>query len=158
TRLRVPDDYPGAQPTDATRNRELPALDLIAERFEFRGKQLGRVEIKAQRAGADWRVDRLELITPEATVSRRGLWRTAPAATWINSDLKASAAAKSLNRLGYGEVLAGGNAAMQGALYWQGDPTSIDYASLSGEVQLQAFKGQFVKIDPGIGKLISLMS
>src|SRR5258707_873854 len=51
TQARIPDDYPGAKPDDAGRSKELPALDLIAERFTFRDKRLGHVELKAQRAG-----------------------------------------------------------------------------------------------------------
>jgi uncharacterized protein YhdP len=47
---------------------------------------------------------------------------------------------------------------MQAALSWAGDPIAIDYPSLSGDLQLQAEDGRFVEIDPGIGKLLSVMS
>src|SRR4051794_41853062 len=47
---------------------------------------------------------------------------------------------------------------MQATLNWNGDPLLIDYPSLSGSLQLQAEDGQFLEIDPGIGKLVSLMS
>ena len=47
---------------------------------------------------------------------------------------------------------------MQGALGWAGDPTAPDYPSLTGQVQMQADDGQFLEIEPGIGKLVSLMS
>jgi uncharacterized protein YhdP len=47
---------------------------------------------------------------------------------------------------------------MQAQVSWNGDPNAIDYPTLSGDVQLQAEEGQFLKIDPGLGKLISLMS
>ena len=41
---------------------------------------------------------------------------------------------------------------------WQGEPLGFDGASLSGELRLLAEDGQFLEIEPGIGKLISLMS
>jgi uncharacterized protein YhdP len=47
---------------------------------------------------------------------------------------------------------------MQGSLAWQGDPASVDFASLAGDVQMQAEDGQFLEIEPGLGKLIGLMS
>jgi uncharacterized protein YhdP len=47
---------------------------------------------------------------------------------------------------------------MQADLTWTGDPSAIDYPTLSGEIQLQAYDGQFLEVDPGLGKLISLMS
>ena len=52
----------------------------------------------------------------------------------------------------------GGRAHLQGMLTWNGEPTAIDYASLSGDVQMQAEDGQFLEVDPGLGKLISLMN
>ncbi len=159
TQARIPDDYPGAKPDDAGRSKELPALDLIAERFTFRDKRLGHVELKAQRAGDEWRVEKIAMENPEASISGEGLWRTAPSSmTSLTFKIEASDASKFLDRLGYPNLLLGGKARMQGAVSWSGDPEAIDYPSLSGEVQLQAEDGQFLEIDPGIGKLISLMS
>src|SRR5207244_2134692 len=43
--FRMPDEYPGAQAREAPEPKNLPAMDLVAERFTFRGKQLGHVEI-----------------------------------------------------------------------------------------------------------------
>ncbi len=159
TELRQPEDSPGTKPEEPGRSKELPAIDLIAERFTFRDKQFGHVELQAQRAGEDWRVDKVAMINPEASISGNGLWRTAaPSSTSFNFDLDASDSGKLLERLGYPNLVQGGKAKMQGTASWSGDPTSIDYPSLAGEVQLQAENGQFLKIDPGLGKLISLMS
>jgi uncharacterized protein YhdP len=41
---------------------------------------------------------------------------------------------------------------------WQGELAAFDYPSLSGDLKLSAEDGQFLEIDPGIGKLISLMN
>ena len=49
--LTVPAE--GTKPRSAAQPSELPALDLVAEDFTFRGKQLGRVELVASRAGED---------------------------------------------------------------------------------------------------------
>jgi uncharacterized protein (TIGR02099 family) len=159
TQLRVPADYPDAKPDAPGRSKELPALDLIAERFSYRDKQFGRFEIKAQRAGEDWRVDKLAMVNPEASLSAKGVWRTAaPSTTHVEFEITASDAGGFLARLGYPALVLGGKARMQGAVSWNGDPPAVDYPTLSGEVQLQAEDGQFLEIDPGIGKLISLMS
>jgi len=159
--LRVPEDYPGA-PTVAERSkdRQPPALDLIAERFIYQDKNFGRVEIKAERVGEEWRVGKLAMANPEAKLNGTLVWRpAAPARTSVDFDLEASDAGGFLVRLGYPGLVLGGKARMQAAVSWNGDPNAIDYSSLSGEVQLQADDGQFLKVDPGgIGKLISLMS
>src|SRR4051812_48928940 len=57
-RLSIPADAPGTRSPAAGAQPDLPAVDLVAEEFVFRGKQLGRVEVLAQRAGTDWRGDK----------------------------------------------------------------------------------------------------
>jgi uncharacterized protein (TIGR02099 family) len=159
TRLRVPDDYPGVKPQDASRTKDWPSLDLIAERFVYKGKELGRIELAAQREGADWRIDKIALANAEASVSGKGVWRTGDAPqTSVTLDLDARDAGGALARAGYPGLVRGGKAKMHAALTWAGEPQAIDYPSLSGSLQLQAEDGQFLEIEPGIGKLISLMS
>ena len=48
---------------------------------------------------------------------------------------------------------------MNGRIGWQGSPAALDYATLSGDMALEANKGQFLKLDPGAaGKLLGLIS
>lgn len=160
TDFTIPADYPGAKPGDgASRTRELPSVDLVAERFTYKDKQLGRIEVVAQRAQDDWRIDRLALVNPEASVSGKGLWRTAPSSsTSLALELESSDGGQFLARLGYPGLVRGARSKMQASLRWSGDPVAIDYPSLSGTVQLQSQDGQFLEIEPGLGKLVSLMS
>jgi len=138
---------------------DLPAVDLIAERFNYRGRQLGRVEVIAKPEGANWRIDKITNVNPEAALAARGLWVTgANSRTSIDFTLAVNDAGKYLDRVGTPDSLKGGTAKLTGALAWAGDPLNIDYASLSGDVSLLAENGQFLEIEPGIGKLVSLMS
>lgn len=143
----------------APRPGELPALDLVAERFDLRGKQLGRVELAGQPDGPDWRIDRLAVLNPDATVLATGRWRDgARPASELEFTLDAADAGRFLARVGYPGMVAGGTAHLGGAVRWQGEPTALDYASLGGEVRLKAEEGEFLEIEPGLGKLISLMN
>jgi uncharacterized protein YhdP len=45
-----------------------------------------------------------------------------------------------------------------GGLQWNGPLTSIHYPSLSGQMTVDAEKGQFNKLEPGVGKLLGLIS
>ncbi|MBV8032275.1 MAG: TIGR02099 family protein [Betaproteobacteria bacterium] len=164
THFRIPDSYPGANPDDEPSHaKELPAVDLVAERFTMRDKQLGRIEVLANRAESGWRIEKLALINTEASVSGRGLWRPAEGKsgvpqTSLQLNLESSDGGKLLERLGYAGLVRGTTAKMQASIGWAGDPVAIDYPTLSGTVQLQAEDGQFLEIEPGIGKLVSLMS
>ena len=158
-RLTIPADAPGTKPAATPpRPSELPAIDLVAEDFVFRGKPLGRVELLAQPAGADWRIDAARMSNSHASFEGSGVWRAEPSRTALKFDLNAGDAGAFLGRAGHPDLVKGGKARLQGALEWQGDPGSLDFASLSGELRLNAENGQFLEVEPGLGKLISLMS
>jgi uncharacterized protein (TIGR02099 family) len=151
-----PEDAPGAKQGGSG---ELPAVDVIAERFNYRGKQLGRVEVIAQPEGANWRIEKIANVNPEAALSAQGLWVTgAKSRTSIDFTLNVSDVGKYLERIGTPNSVKGGLAKLSGPLSWAGDPLNIDYPTLSGDIALHAENGQFLEIEPGIGKLVSLMS
>jgi uncharacterized protein (TIGR02099 family) len=156
-RFDVPENTPGAEP--ARPARDLPDLDLVAEDFGYHGRRLGRVEMFANHEGTDWQVDRLAMKNTDGSLTGKALWHTAPvSATTLSFEMESGDAGRFLERLGYPNLVRGGKASAKGALAWNGEPMSIDYASLSGTLQLHAEQGQFLKIEPGIGKLISLIS
>ncbi|CAM9725618.1 unnamed protein product [Phaeothamnion confervicola] len=151
-----PPDTPGAKPGGSG---ELPAVDLVAERFNYRGKQLGRVEVVAQPEGRNWRIEKIANVNPEAALVAKGLWITGDKSrTSIDFTLGVNDGGKYLDRVGTPDSVKGGTAKLAGALTWSGDPLNIHYPSLAGEMSFEADNGQFLEIEPGIGKLVSLMS
>jgi uncharacterized protein YhdP len=63
----------------------VPALDVVIDDFELRGKKLGRVELEAVNRGVasgdaprEWRMTKLKLVTPEAQLNGSGLWTAPP--------------------------------------------------------------------------------
>src|SRR5262245_26568829 len=161
-RFTVPADTPAqaalGKPRAVARPSDFPALDLIADEFTFRGKPLGRVELIASRVGENWRIDSATMINPDASLSGAGMWYASPSRTEIQFDLETGNAGSFLERVGQPGMVKGGRTRMKGVLAWQGDPVTLDFPTLSGEVQMQAEDGQFLEIEPGLGKLIGLMS
>lgn len=163
--LTIPAPSPATlqAPTTVTRERrqlDLPALDITAEQFSLGGKTLGSLQVAATPQGADWRIEQLTIVNPESTFALDGLWEgwLASPRTRVNIRLDARDAGKLLERLGYPGGLKRGTAKIEGALTWRGTPYEIDYPSLSGNLVLDAAKGQFDKIDAGVGKLLGVMS
>jgi len=154
----VPADTPGVKPRPTARPGDLPELDLVVDEFTFRGKRLGRAELIARRAGKDWRIDSASMINPDASLTGSGIWRAEPSRTEVQFDLEAGDAGSFLARVGQPGMVKGGRARMQGSLAWEGDPATLDFPTLNGEVQMQVENGQFLEIEPGLGKLIGLMS
>jgi len=155
--LSVPAATPASGANPPTSPSDLPALDIAVESFNLRGKELGRLELLAVPEGPDWRIDKLALASEDATLDAKGRWRGG-LATDLDFSLHASDAGKFLGRVGYPNAVLGGKAELAGSLSWSAEPSHIDYPSLTGELRLTAEDGQFLEIDPGFGKLISLMN
>ncbi|MGZ8264673.1 MAG: YhdP family protein, partial [Burkholderiales bacterium] len=49
-------------------------------------------------------------------------------------------------------------AKIEGQLSWSGSPLEFDYPTLAGQLVVDASNGQFVKLEPGLGKLLGVLS
>ena len=157
TRFTLPEESPNAKPAETA--KDLPAVDIVADNFTHRGRRLGRVEVQARHEGRDWRIDKLAVTNADAALSGSGLWKQGDASrTTLNFKLDVVDVGKFLERMGYGEHLKGGRGVLEGGLNWGGDPVSMDYATLNGALNMKVEDGQFLEIEPGVGKLVSLMS
>jgi uncharacterized protein (TIGR02099 family) len=162
----------------------IPALDIVVEDFELRGKHLGRVEVEAinRSAGAlgresgvrEWRLNKFNLIMPEAVLTASGNWaslstpggagapaiRSAPARrrTVMNFKLDMADGGELLSRLGMKGVIRKGRGKLEGQVAWLGSPITLDYPSMTGAFTVNVESGQFLKADPGIAKLLGVLS
>jgi uncharacterized protein (TIGR02099 family) len=142
----------------------IPALDIVAERFELFNKQFGRLELAASNAqalaGREWRIDRLALANPDGQLKATGRWvtRDGKSNTGLNFTLDIRDAGRLLDRLGFPETLRHGKGQLAGDISWSGLPYALDIPSLSGQIQMNVEDGQFLKQDPGAAKLLGVLS
>lgn len=160
-RLELPDpQLPGPDAQDVF--NELPALDIVAENVIRSGRNLGRLAVIAVNEGSDWRIQRCDLRAPEGSIVAQGSWRPRdalrPERTAVSFKVETSDAGKYLERFGYVDAVARGAGTLEGDLAWNGPPHGIDYASLGGSIRLGAGKGQFLQVEPGISRLLGLLS
>lgn len=145
--------------SEASKERELPALDIVAEQFVRKGRALGRLELAATPESGAWRIERLRLANDDGTFRLEGRWRPgADSRTQASVRVETSDVGKFLARLGYSEGVRGGTAKLEGALSWAGAPYELDFSTLSGNLVLDAAKGQFLKVEPGVAKLLGILS
>jgi uncharacterized protein (TIGR02099 family) len=152
--------------------RSVPALDIAVEDFVLSNRRLGRVEVQAVNRGgtgrmAEWRLNRLELTTPEARLSATGNWAPVDAQLPVASQVRRTAldlrldiddSGKLLERFGRYGLVRGGKGRIEGKLNWQGSPMALDYPSLGGQLNADFERGQFLKVEPGAAKLLSVLS
>ncbi|MCV2353561.1 TIGR02099 family protein [Paucibacter sp. B2R-40] len=142
----------------------VPDLDIVVDDFELRGKRLGRLEIEAQASGPahDWRLSKLQLKAPDAVLNATGQWLNEPGRalrrTQLDWKLELLDAGDMLERLGQGRVLRGGKGHLTGQLGWAGEPLAPDFASMNGQLHVQLESGQFLNVEPGVGRLMGVLS
>lgn len=160
--LTIPDAAPAklGVPVEAVKETELPALDVVVENLSVKQKKLGKFELLAVQSGDNWRIDKMHISNPDGSLQMSGMWqgwRRKPR-TYANLHLDVQDMGKLLTRLGYPQAVKRGTAKLDGQLFWNGSPHEIDYPSLAGNLKLEAGDGQFLKIEPGAGKLLGLLS
>lgn len=148
-----------SEPSEPTKT--LPAIDFVADDFLLGARRFGRVEVQARNEAGIWQLQRIQSTTPESTLNGSGQWQHIGGKnrTQLAFKLNSSDVGKLLDRMSYPETVRAGKAQLEGKIGWNGTPVDLDYASLSGDMKLEASKGQFVKLDPGAtGKLLGLIS
>jgi uncharacterized protein (TIGR02099 family) len=165
----------------------LPALDIAIEQFEWRGLPLGRLEVEAVNRlvpmpGAaplpEWRMTKFRITTQEAQLNATGNWAVMGAQSSVRRpvpppgaptvrprprsafgftlDLQNSGAL--LTRLGLPQTIRGGKGKLTGQVTWLGAPMEPDPLTMNGDINVQISEGQFLKVEPGMAKLLGVLS
>lgn len=151
----------------------IPALDIQVDDFVLNDLRLGaltlravnqsREEVQAQPNKArEWRLEEMKLENPESTTQAKGVWRYTPGLVNQHTDIELTQTVRDagglLNRLGMEDVFKGGEGTLTGRLRWDDAPMDLDTATLGGQFKLISKKGQFLKADPGVAKLLGVLS
>ncbi len=149
----------------------LPAVDLGIDELLWQGKSLGKLELVAANRGdgsrespREWRISKLALTLPEAQLSAVGNW--APGATGtlgarrtaLSFALDIQDSGRLLDRMGFVGTVRSGSGQLKGQLGWAGPPTEVNWPSLNGTLRLDLDKGQFLHAEPGVARLLGVLS
>jgi uncharacterized protein YhdP len=161
----------------------IPALDVVVDELDLGGKALGRLEVEAINRAVinvgdipvrEWRLSKFNLTVPEAKFTGNGNWarlnaqggvetaveRALPGRrrTVLNFKLEVSDGGALLTRFGMTGVVRQASGKFEGQIAWLGSPLKVDYPSLGGAFTVNVASGQFLKADPGIAKLLGVLS
>ena len=153
----------------------LPALDVTVAQLNLNGRDLGALDLQATNRstgggdGREWRLTRLVLKAPEAQLNATGNWATLGRAvggradagstrTALNFTLEVHDAGALLARFGMADVFKSGKGELKGQLAWLGAPYALHSPSLTGQINLDLANGQFLKAEPGLAKLLGVLS
>lgn len=160
--LNLPSEMsPTNHSSEETLPQDFPSLDVIIDQFTIKNKKLGKLEMLASPQGKNWQIDKLNLILPDGKMTMKGIWYgwlSHHQTTRANIEIEASDVGKLLAHLGQPNTIKRGVASLSGQVSWQGKPSAVNTQTMHGTVTLDAKNGQFLKADPGIGKLLGVLS
>lgn len=183
-RLDVPDASDDGRATDAMDSMagnigELPTVDLVVDKLMLQGRDFGKIEMRAHASQVDgqpvWTLENLTVEQPGGTLTGSGSWRVprrlrevrevreggganADRRTLLNFKLDIRDAGALLDNMGMPHTLRDGHGTLEGRVLWHGSPLSIDYPTLSGKLSLQLENGQILSVDPGVARLLGVLS
>lgn len=138
----------------------LPAIEAEVQDFRLGERELGRLSLSAIPQGRVWQLRQLNLTLPEGNAQMRGMYdlRGRVPRMSVEARVEVSDIGGYFARLRLPQGIKRGKAKLEGNLQWSGAPYSLDLPSLTGRVVLEAKQGQFTKIEPGVGKLLGVLS
>ena len=147
--------------------KDMPALEIVIDNLELRGIGVGKAEIEgfsrtSANGSREWVLNKLNLTMPEASLQSKGQWggpgKAATKRSQLEFVLQIQDSGELLNRLGYKGAIRNGKGRMSGQIGWQGAPFSPDYKTMSGQFNVNMERGQFLKTDPGVARLLGVLS
>ncbi len=141
------------------RAAEFPELDLTVEDFRLQDRALGRLELAAHGGPQGLVIERMQLAHADSVFVMSGLWRdTGLSETRADLHLKVLDAGKFLTRFGFADTVNRGAAEVRGNATWEGSPADFSFRTLAGQLNFEASGGQFLRVEPGAGKLLGVLS
>ena len=147
--------------------KDMPAMEIVIDNLELRGIALGKAEIEGfsrttVNGSREWVLNKLNLTMPEASLQSKGQWggpgKAAAKRSQLEFVLQIQDSGELLERLGYKGAIRNGKGRMAGQIGWQGAPFSPDYKTMSGQFNVNMERGQFLKTDPGVARLLGVLS
>ncbi|MCX7897691.1 MAG: YhdP family protein [Rhodocyclaceae bacterium] len=158
-RLYVPSASEAGGVEEEEETSKPPALALNIDDFRFEGRALGAVDLSAESREGLWRM-RFEAKNEAARLSGTGSWRPrgGQAQTRIEFKLDIEDGEKLLARLRLPDAVRGARGRIEGRLAWSGSPFAWQPERLEGELAVDLGRGQFKKLEPGVGRLLGILS
>jgi len=143
----------------ANPNRVPIAVDAVIDDFQLDGSKRGAITLRARPNDGRWEINELSTITDMGILTMSGQWEPGlKSNVEYDVEFNVQDVGQYLFSLDGKENMVGGVGRLSGSVKWEGSPFSIDLDTLDGELSLEVKDGRFLKINPGVGHIISLLS
>ncbi|OGT33245.1 MAG: TIGR02099 family protein [Gammaproteobacteria bacterium RBG_16_51_14] len=139
----------------------IPRLDMVIDDFSTNDLNLGKMTVKTKKIKNGISIDTIRFTKPDLQISGAGHWRKEDGIddSQFNLDLRANDLAAMLETFGYSKAaIEEGETSMNLAARWFGTPMDFSLGNVSGTLNLDIKKGQFLNLQPTAGRLFGLLS
>ena len=139
---------------------EIPRLHLLAEDFQLGNIDLGQIRLEAYPIADGLRIERVQARSDQLSLNASGDWLEDGQRTHsqFQIHLGVQSLGKLLARLGYANLIQGGQTVANFDVNWPGPPTAFALERLGGNLEIQVGPGQILEIQPGAGRIFGLLS
>ena len=142
--------------------RQLPPLQLIVDDLQLDGRSLGHLALLVTPDQRGLNLEQLELQSDQHRFSAKGDWRVLQSGqqrSRLEAHLYSPGLGETLAKLGYAGIdLKGAETFADLAAAWPGPLVDFSAEKMQGRLTLQISKGQFVELDPGLGRVVGLFN
>ena len=143
----------------------LPSIELTIKDLQYQHYQLGQLRLQATNTGRGasnvWHLNQFEVSTDEAKLTASGSWdagKKERSQTQLEATLDVNDLGILLQRFDMQHAVNDGAGQINAQLNWPGAPVDFATESLMGEMSVLMRSGQILQVEPGAGRLLSLLS
>ena len=140
--------------------RKLPAIRVNLHDLVFDQRSFGQVQAELSRGTAGITLNRFTMKHPSFNAEGRGSWlvRGAAAECRLDFDVETKDVKSLMGAMRLGSGVEAEEGRVSARLNWPGPPEVSALERLSGRLELSAANGQLTAVEPGAGRMFSLMS
>lgn len=126
--------------------------------FSFNDHRYGRVGFKLLPVDIGHGIHDVEVQGEDYRLQGGGVFEHHQNRTQLSLNLACQNVGKTLKEIGYKASIAHGKGNVKILLAWPGSPLAFESKALDGQVDVHLKEGEIIGINPGVGKLLSLLS
>ncbi|PID62106.1 MAG: hypothetical protein CSB44_05050 [Gammaproteobacteria bacterium] len=146
--------------------RRIPAIEATVKRLTWNDLTLSGAFLRTRPGTQGLIVDAIGVSDPQLALTGTGFWRRLPdnvaegdripQQTQLDLRLASNDIGNLLTRVGYGDVLLGGQGGVEARLTWPEAPQGFALERMSGRLTMDIAGGNLLQVEPGGAKLIGL--
>jgi len=153
-----PQDSPAESKFDPT---EMPAAEVRIKQLTINDHAFGETKLTTRKTPDGIELTSLALESKQLQLGATGHWKNrSPDAqeTVLHTKATTPNMGDLLEQLGYSKNLRDAPLELEATLIWPYTPIDFDRKVLNGDASLQLGKGQFLEVDPGLGRVFGLLN